>query len=161
MTFRIGLLSAVENVIGRRRVAVSIAEAKRAPGRHPGLSHVTIFCLCLFQREALLGQTSPATLPNARISTGGRVRAIALQNDGKVIIGGRFESVNGIPRNNIARINVNGSLDQAWNPSPIDMNVKVLAIGGTNVFVGGRFVGLGLQTGLAKLSATETGARDA
>src|SRR5262249_741462 len=39
-----------------------------------------------------------------------------VQSDGKVLIGGRFDSVNGSPRNDIARFYPDGSLDDAFNP---------------------------------------------
>jgi uncharacterized delta-60 repeat protein len=44
------------------------------------------------------------------------VRAIALQADGKIIIGGWFTQVNGEERNRIARLNKDGSLDASFNP---------------------------------------------
>lgn len=44
------------------------------------------------------------------------VNSMVLQNDGKVLIGGAFTSYNGMPRNRIARLNVNGSLDTTFNP---------------------------------------------
>jgi uncharacterized delta-60 repeat protein len=43
--------------------------------------------------------------------TNGHVRAIALQPDGKLIIGGQFTSYNGTSCNNIARLNADGSID--------------------------------------------------
>jgi uncharacterized delta-60 repeat protein len=46
----------------------------------------------------------------------GTVEAIAIQSDGKVVIGGWFTEVAGQPRQNIARLNANGSLDAAFNP---------------------------------------------
>ena len=42
------------------------------------------------------------------------VLAIAIQSDGKIIIGGVFTSYNGIGRNYIARLNTNGSLDATF-----------------------------------------------
>ncbi len=60
---------------------------------------------------------SPATLPNLKLSKSGFIRAMVFQNDGKLIIGGDFTSVNGVPRNNIARLNTNGSVDLTWNPN--------------------------------------------
>jgi uncharacterized delta-60 repeat protein len=41
----------------------------------------------------------------------GNVDAIAVQSDGKILIGGSFTSYNGTSRNRIARVNANGSLD--------------------------------------------------
>jgi uncharacterized delta-60 repeat protein len=39
-----------------------------------------------------------------------------IQPDGKIIIGGSFTSYNGISRNRIARLNVDGSLDTSFDP---------------------------------------------
>jgi uncharacterized delta-60 repeat protein len=44
------------------------------------------------------------------------IYSIALQSDGKIIIGGYFTSYNGIPRNRLARLNPDGSLDLTFNP---------------------------------------------
>ena len=44
------------------------------------------------------------------------VRAVALQTDGKILIGGNFTSVNGVSRNQVARLNTDGSLDASFNP---------------------------------------------
>ena len=44
------------------------------------------------------------------------VRTIALQPDGKVLIGGWFNTVNGVTRNYIARLNADGTLDTSFNP---------------------------------------------
>jgi uncharacterized delta-60 repeat protein len=44
------------------------------------------------------------------------VSTIALQPDGKIIIGGIFTSYNGTARNRIARLNADGSLDTTFNP---------------------------------------------
>jgi uncharacterized delta-60 repeat protein len=40
----------------------------------------------------------------------------AVQSDGKIIIGGVFNSYNGTARNRIARLNADGSLDATFNP---------------------------------------------
>lgn len=44
------------------------------------------------------------------------VTSSALQPDGKIIIGGHFETFNGVSRNKIVRINTDGSLDLTFNP---------------------------------------------
>lgn len=44
------------------------------------------------------------------------ISAVAIQNDGKIIIVGNFTSYNGTSRNKIARLNANGSLDTTFNP---------------------------------------------
>ena len=45
----------------------------------------------------------------------GIVRSVALQPDGKIIIGGLFTSYNGVTVNRIARLNSDGTLDQTFN----------------------------------------------
>ena len=44
------------------------------------------------------------------------VLGIAIQSDGKIIIGGGFSNVNGVSRGRIARLNLDGSLDETFNP---------------------------------------------
>jgi len=46
----------------------------------------------------------------------GTIMAIAIQTDGKIIIGGWFTQYNGTGRNYIARINTDGSLDATFDP---------------------------------------------
>ncbi len=43
------------------------------------------------------------------------VRTIALQADGKVLIGGLFNTYNGVQQKGIARLNVDGSLDTTFD----------------------------------------------
>ncbi|MCB0379682.1 MAG: T9SS type A sorting domain-containing protein [Flavobacteriales bacterium] len=44
-----------------------------------------------------------------------QIRSMAIQSDGKIIIGGRFTSYNGTAKNYIARVNTNGSIDNTFN----------------------------------------------
>jgi uncharacterized delta-60 repeat protein len=44
----------------------------------------------------------------------GGVYVIALQPDGKVLIGGTFDYINGTPKSRIARLNIDGSLDTVF-----------------------------------------------
>lgn len=44
-----------------------------------------------------------------------RVNDIALQSDGKIIVGGYFTTFNGVTCNRIVRLNANGSLDTSFN----------------------------------------------
>ncbi len=45
-----------------------------------------------------------------------RLYAVAIQPNGKILIAGAFATYNGTARNNIARINPDGSLDTTFNP---------------------------------------------
>jgi len=44
------------------------------------------------------------------------VHAIAVQADGKIVIGGSFTTVGGFQRNRIARLHADGKVDQSFNP---------------------------------------------
>ena len=83
----------------------------------------------------------------AAIDTLGQVvLAIAVQSDGKILIGGDFTSVNGVARNYIARLNADGTLDTGYNPN-CSARVRTIAlqsdgksvIGGDFAAVGGSF----------------------
>ncbi|MBX2917240.1 MAG: hypothetical protein KF856_18375 [Cyclobacteriaceae bacterium] len=69
------------------------------------------------------------------------INAIALQSDGKIIIGGCFTSYNGTSRNRIARLNVDGSLDTSFNPgNGTNAYVKTIAIQTDGkILIGGGF----------------------
>ena len=53
---------------------------------------------------------------NNGVNLGGFISTISLQPDGKIIIGGWFQKINGIIKNNIARLNADGSLDSTFLP---------------------------------------------
>ena len=50
------------------------------------------------------------------LGANGDVEALAVQPDGKILIAGFFSAYNGAPRNRIARLNTDGSLDTGFNP---------------------------------------------
>jgi uncharacterized delta-60 repeat protein len=56
------------------------------------------------------------------------IRAMAVQPDGKVVIGGDFTQVDGVPRNYLARLNADGSLDTTFDPGNTLMNGSVYAL---------------------------------
>jgi uncharacterized repeat protein (TIGR01451 family)/uncharacterized delta-60 repeat protein len=53
---------------------------------------------------------------NTGVGPNGTVYAVAVQADGRIVIGGDFTTVNAVGRNHIARLNVNGSLDLSFDP---------------------------------------------
>ncbi|MBE7440524.1 MAG: chitobiase/beta-hexosaminidase C-terminal domain-containing protein [Spirochaetales bacterium] len=69
------------------------------------------------------------------------VRALALQTDGKILIGGLFASYNGTARNRIARLNSDGSLDMTFNPGTgADAPVDTIAVQTDGkIIIGGSF----------------------
>jgi uncharacterized delta-60 repeat protein len=72
---------------------------------------------------------------------GYKIRAIALQNDGKIIVAGTFQVTNGVTQNNIARLNNNGTLDVSFAPlAGFNQEVHTVAIQSDGkIIVGGLF----------------------
>jgi uncharacterized delta-60 repeat protein len=75
---------------------------------------------------------------NASVLAKGTVLEIA-RHDGKVIVAGSFSNVNGVPRNRVARLNADGTLDMTFTPAPeIMAKVDALAVQADGkVLVGG------------------------
>ncbi|PJB14129.1 MAG: hypothetical protein CO118_10235 [Flavobacteriales bacterium CG_4_9_14_3_um_filter_32_8] len=74
--------------------------------------------------------------------TDGGVSAIAIQPDGKIIIGGSFNTYNTInSRKNIARINADGTLDISFNPGTgTDISISSITIQPDGkIIIGGGF----------------------
>lgn len=62
-------------------------------------------------------------------------------NDGRIMVGGWYDFVNGTPRGRIARLNSDGSLDTGFNPGTgVDNDVKAIEVQADNkVIVAGYF----------------------
>jgi len=113
--------------------------------------------LCFLQTTPVTAQTSPATLPDLKLSSSATVFDLALQEDGKIIISGIFNLVNDVPRTNLARLNPNGTVDLTWNPK-IGGMVYSIVPSGTNIYLGGAILVLGDFTrvyGLVRLSTLD------
>ena len=97
---------------------------------------------------------NPGAGPNAGI------RCLALQPDGKILVGGVFTSVDGAPRNRIARLKEDGSLDSGFDPGEGASEVvrwvvpqadgKVVIVGGFSQFAGSPCVRLARLHGGSK-----------
>jgi uncharacterized delta-60 repeat protein len=46
------------------------------------------------------------------------VNMIAQAPDGKIVIAGHFRTIDGVPRHGVARLNLDGSVDNSFNPAP-------------------------------------------
>lgn len=69
------------------------------------------------------------------------VRALRLQADGRLVVGGNFLNVNGVRRRFLARLNLDGSVDGDFDPKGIIANtVEALAIQTDNKIVVGEIV---------------------
>jgi len=82
------------------------------------------------------------------------VRAIAVQADGNILIGGDFTLVNGAARNRLARLKPDGSVDSSFSPA-FNSPVYALAIQPDgNILVGGAFstVNAVARSGIVRLT---------
>lgn len=96
---------------------------------------------------------SPLPQPNIQLVANGRVNAAAAAPDGSVMIGGNFKMINGVARQNIARLQSDGTLDPNWNPGA-DCTVTALVVDASGaIYAGGCFSLIGGQQrhSLAKL----------
>ena len=91
------------------------------------------------------------------------IRAIAVQPDNKILIGGSFSSINGTQQNGIARLNSDGSLDTTFN-APLEpfgpgqsASVRAIALQPDGkILVGGVFIINAVQLGMVRLNADGT-----
>ncbi|RYE18800.1 MAG: hypothetical protein EOP51_21195 [Sphingobacteriales bacterium] len=71
----------------------------------------------------------------------GSILCMAVQSDGKIVIGGSFTTYNGVARNGIARLNADGSLDATFAPGTgVNGSLQALAIQSDGkIVIGGIF----------------------
>jgi uncharacterized delta-60 repeat protein len=84
-----------------------------------------------------------------------RLSAMSVQADGLIVIGGAFNSVSGVPKNNFARLKSNGALDAAYVFEGADDQVNaIVAQPDGKLIVGGNFSTIGgvARTGLARIN---------
>jgi len=89
------------------------------------------------------------------------INALAAAN-GMVYVAGRFQSIGGQPRNNLAALDTTTGRITAWNPNPDGSRVNVITAVGNRVYVAGDFgfIGNKPRRGLAQLDAVQGLATD-
>ena len=108
-----------------------------------------------YQGVALLnadGTRDAGFIPN--LQTTGRLAAVLRQPDGKLLVGGFFDELNGQRIANVGRLNSDGSLDAAFSPAAINEEVTTMALQADGrLLLGGYFqqVGNSARVGLARL----------
>jgi uncharacterized delta-60 repeat protein len=140
------------------------ADGSLDSGFNPGVTDDQVSALALQPDGKILAGGSFATLGDLRRGRIGRlnadgsldtafntsadgfdpiVLAIALQADGKILIGGSFNKLGGQPRTQLGRLNADGSVDLVFNPGlnpGADAEVSTLAVQSDGeILVGGRF----------------------
>jgi uncharacterized delta-60 repeat protein len=88
------------------------------------------------------------------------IYAVALQPDGKILIGGLFTSFNGVAANRIARLNQNGTLDSSFNPGAAANStvLKIVVQPDGKILAGGRFTSFNgaARRGIVRLNSDGT-----
>jgi uncharacterized delta-60 repeat protein len=106
-----------------------------------------------------LGSTPAQTPDDFDPGCDGIVRSLAVQANGKVLVGGQFTTLGGQVRNSIGRLNADGILDSSFNPGvdgPGGPQVYSLAVQTDGkILVAGDFSSLGGQrrTNIGRLNA--------
>jgi uncharacterized delta-60 repeat protein len=106
--------------------------------------------------------TLDATFVDPKVS-GFEVLSLALQPDGRVIIGGEFGGINGVPRSRLARLNADGTLDTTFldgmavlpNTYSLYRVSTISLVADGRILIGGAFPSInGVRRGsLARLNA--------
>src|SRR5690606_26449901 len=74
-----------------------------------------------------------------------RIVCVAVQSDGKIVVGGHFTSITGVARNGIARLNTDGTVDTSFDPgSGINitygtLGASVYVLPNGKILAGGKF----------------------
>ena len=88
----------------------------------------------------------------------GRVDDMLVQPDGKILVSGVFETIGGLARNGLARLNADGSVDSDFDPNPRGAVYSMVLQTDGKILLGGYFTKVGGQsrTNLARLNADGT-----
>jgi len=86
------------------------------------------------------------------------VYSLAVQADGKILVGGQFTTLGGRTRNYLGRLNADGTLDTAFNPGAGSFVYSLAVQADGKILVGGQFTTLGGQprNHLGRLNADGT-----
>ncbi|HEY1112749.1 MAG TPA: T9SS type A sorting domain-containing protein [Chitinophagaceae bacterium] len=78
---------------------------------------------------------------NPTTGANGTIQALAVQADGRILIGGDFTSYRGTARNRIARLSGNGNIDATFDPGTgTNQGISALTLAGDGkIFIGGSF----------------------
>jgi len=106
------------------------------------------------------GTLDTAFNPNAN----GSVRTMAVQADGKILVGGVFANIGGATRHNIARLDPTTGLADSFNPDANNLVLSIAVQTDGKILVGGQFsgansIGGAMRNFMARLDAT-TGLAD-
>ncbi|MBK9989575.1 MAG: hypothetical protein IPP19_02265 [Verrucomicrobia bacterium] len=92
----------------------------------------------------------------------GRVFSLAVQSDGRILLGGDFTAFNGTARGNIARVDSTGALDTTFNPGAgCNSSVSSVAVSSTGkIFAAGYFTTYNSSPAANHVRLSSTGVQD-
>lgn len=90
----------------------------------------------------------------------GPVEALAVQPDGKIVVGGFFSQLGGQSRSRIGRLNLNGTLDTNFDPGATGEILSLAVDAGGKIVVAGFLVTLGGRAGTGIGRLNEDGSLD-
>lgn len=116
-------------------VAVQPDQKIIAGGSFDRIAGTQMHCIARLEADGNIDKTF-----NPGLGADSSVQALALQADGKILIGGTFHQVDGVSRDCIARLNRDGTVDQSFGPEGISVVVRALAVAPDgSILVGGGF----------------------
>src|SRR5207247_5918696 len=149
--------------ITRNRIARLNADGTVDTTFDPNANNLVIALAVQADGKILIGGSFTALAPNggmslpriglARLNSNGTVDpafiglpdtdvyTIALQADGKILIGGAFSMVTTVARKYMARLNSDGTVDGAFNPNPSNRVYAIAVQSDGKIVVGGAFDG--------------------
>jgi uncharacterized delta-60 repeat protein len=102
-----------------------------------------------------MSATPPRDLPDLGLRTSGYAYQLATQTDGRLIVAGAYYEVGNARATNLARLNVDGSLDAGWSPT-VQAAITAIAVStGSDLYVAT------WPSAIVKISLTGTGTSDA
>ncbi|HTI68646.1 MAG TPA: delta-60 repeat domain-containing protein [Candidatus Limnocylindria bacterium] len=126
------------------------------------MSHVARALACATLATTLLAQRAFGDGSSGfEAWVNGLARPVAFQSDGKMVVGGKFSSVNGDARKGLVRLDSTGSVDPAFNPQ-VDLGhnydygiFSLLSLPEGKFLVGGRFTNMNgfACKGLARINS--------
>ncbi len=110
------------------------------------------FRTSLFKLDGTNGALLPDLAVEITTANTGFFPFVGVVGDGSwLYLFGRFDTVNGVARRNLARISATGVVDTTWNPSPDNLVNDIEPDGTGGVYIAGGFTEIAGQTALARL----------
>lgn len=149
-----------------RSVIWSLASALRAwidrcRSGHGSRRPARVFVVIVGLLSAVLSRDVSAQSPIDGFDpdAGGSVLALAIQTDGKILVGGDFTTIAGATRNHLARLNADGSLDASFAVTDVASRVRAIVVQADGrIVIGGEFdqVGVYARNRIARLNTDGT-----